>query len=414
VERDIDAARDVRAVRRIAAVGRMTAAPRRLRIGIDVRYLSHRLVGGVHTYVTRLVPEMWRAAPDDTFVLYADAKAPFELTPPAGVVVRTLPWRHAGSSVWNDHRGLARAMAADRVDVAFFPANYGFAPRGVASVITVHDAINLLPLRHTLSVRGHRQTLRSAAMTAYLHDATVRAVRRTTRLVTMSHYSRRTIVEACTRRPDDIDVVYHGAPPRIAVSPDDVRAAMAAHGLAAPYVLADGLKNPGVLVRAARRLPPPLRQALTLVFFARHADVLPVLADAVSTGEARLLVRPPTETLAALYAGAAVFAFPSWIEGFGIPLLEAMTYGAPIVASDRGAIPEVSGDAAMIVDAEDDAGMAAALQRLLTAPDEAERLRRAGAARVAGFTWQRSAEATLASLRRAHAAHAATTGAAAR
>ena len=382
----------------------MSGAP--LSVGIDVRYLSHGLVGGVHTYVARLIPELFRAGSDCRFVVYADAKAPLELQPPAGVTVRTLPWRHALSSVWNDHRGLESAMAADRIDVAFFPTNYGFAPRRAASVVTLHDAINLLPLRHTLKVVGHKTTLRTNLMTVYLHQATVRAVRRATRLVTMSDYSRGTIVAACTRSAADIDVVYHGAPPRVAVTEDDVRAATAAHGLAGRYLLADGLKNPGVILRAAARLPADLRASVQLVFFARHADVLPVLQAAVAAGEARLLVRPSTETLAALYAGAAVFAFPSWIEGFGIPLLEAMTYGAPIVASDRGSIPEVAGDAALFVDAEDDAGLAAALQRVLGSGGEAGRLREAGARRVREFTWQRSAHETLASLRRAHAAHA--------
>ncbi len=375
---------------------------RPLRIGIDVRYLSHGLVGGVHTYVTRLVPELFRAGSDDRFVIYADAKAPLELTPPAGVEVRTLPWRHAVSSIWNDH-ALARHMAADAIDVAFFPTNYGFGPRRAASVVTVHDAINLLPLRHTLFVVGHKSTLRTHAMTVYLHQATVRAVRRATRLVTMSGYSRGTIVEASHRQAADIDVVYHGAPPKVAVTPADIAAAAAAHGITTPYVLADGLKNPGVILRAAARLPDDVRRALTFVFFARHADVLPVLSAAVAAGEARLLVRPSTETLAALYAGAAVFAFPSWVEGFGIPLLEAMAYGAPIVASDRGAIPEVAGDAARFVDAEDDAALADALHCLTAHPAEADRLRRAGASRVAEFTWRRSAEETLASLRRAHA-----------
>jgi glycosyltransferase involved in cell wall biosynthesis len=377
-----------------------------LRIGIDVRYLSHGLVGGVHTYVARLVPELFRAGGDCRFVVYADAKAPLELQPPPAVEVRTLPWRHPGSSVWNDHT-LAGQMARDGVEVGFFPTNYGYGPRGAASVVTLHDAINLLPLRHTLKVVGHKTTLRTTATTVYLHRATVRAVRRATRLITMSDYSRSTIVAACTRAAADIDVVYHGAPPRVALSGDDVRATVEAHGITGRYVLADGLKNPAVILRAAQRLPAEVRRPLTLVFFARHAEVLPVLQAAVAGGEARLLVRPSTATLAALYAGAAAFAFPSWIEGFGIPLLEAMTYGAPIIASDRGAIPEVAGDAALFVDAEDDAALAEALQRVLGEPGVAARLRQAGAGRVGEFTWRRSAEQTLASLRRAHAQRAA-------
>ena len=379
----------------------MTAATRPLRVGIDVRYLSHRLVGGVHTYVARLVPAMLDAAPDDTFLLYADSKAPLELAAPSGATVRTMPWRHQGSSVWND-RMLARWMARDGLDVAFFPANYGFGPASAASVVTVHDAINLLPLSHSLFVRGHTATLRTNVMTVYLHVLTVRAVRRATRLVTMSDYSREAIVAVSTRRSDDIDVVHHGTPPVIPVTPAQVRQVGHAHGLAGPYVLADGLKNPGVLLRAAARLAPDVRRAHTLVLFARHGQVLPVLAEAVAAGEARLLVNPSRAVLAALYAGASVFVFPSWIEGFGIPLLEAMSYGTPIIASDRGAIPEVVGDAAVLIDAEDDEGLARALHEVLTRPETAARLRAAGAARVSQFTWRRSAEQTLAALRRAH------------
>jgi glycosyltransferase involved in cell wall biosynthesis len=380
----------------------MTATPRALRIGIDVRYLSHRLVGGVHTYVSRLVPAMLDAAPDDTFFLYADSKAPLELAPTPGAIVRTMPWRHQGSSVWND-RMMARWMARDGVDVAFFPANYGVGPLSAASVVTVHDAINLLPLRHTLFVRGHAATLRTSLMTVYLHRATVRAVRRATRLVTMSGYSRDTIIDASRRGRDDIDVVHHGTPPVVPLTPDDRRRVAHAHGLSGPYVLADGLKNPGVLLRAAARLSPDVRDAHTLVFFARHAQVLPVLAAAVAAGQARLLVNPSRDELAALYAGAAAFVFPSWIEGFGIPLLEAMSYRTPIIASDRGAIPEVAGDAAILVDAEDDAALASALHEVLTRPDTAARLRAAGEARGRQFTWRRSAEQTLAALGRAHA-----------
>ena len=236
---------------------------RPLRIGIDVRYLSHGLVGGVHTYVARLVPALIAGAPGDTFVLYGDTKKPLEIAPPAGVEVRLLPWRRQASSIWNDHT-LASRMDADHIDVAFFPTNYGFGPARAASVVTVHDAINLLPLSHTLVVTGHKATLRSNLMTVYLHWTTVRAVRRATRLVTMSGYSRETIVAACSRRAEEIDVVHHGAPPVVPLTPAAIADAARANGITTRYVLADGLKNPGVVLRAAARLPEAVRQAVSL------------------------------------------------------------------------------------------------------------------------------------------------------
>ena len=384
---------------RHASRGLSRSAP--LRLGIDVRYLSHGLVGGVHTYVARLIPAML-TAPDVEFVLYADQKAALEIEPPHGVRVRTLPWRHGVSTVINDLT-LARWMARDAVDAAFFPANQGVGPRGATAVVTIHDAINLLPLTETLRPHGHRPTWRTRAMTVYLHLHSTRAARRASRIVTMSHYSRDTLVEASGRPADDFSVVYHGAPPAVPLTAADVTAAARDAGIATPYVLADGLKNPGVVLRAAARLAPELRRELAFVFFARHADVLPELAAAAAAGRVTLLVRPATARLAALYAGAAAFVFPSWVEGFGIPLLEAMTYGAPIIASDRGSIPEVAGDAAVIVDAEDDRALAAALIRVVGDRQEAARLRARGTARVSGFTWQRSADETLAAIRRAHA-----------
>lgn len=373
-----------------------------LRIGVDARYLSHALVGGVHTYVASVLPAMMAAGAHHRFILYADAKRPFELALPAHATLRTLPWRHAGSSIWTDWRRLARWMARDRIEAAFFPANQGFGPPSAATVITLHDALNLLPLAETLRSAGHAASLRSRAMTVYLRAICAASVRRATTLVTMSEYSRDTIVAASGRSAGDIAVVPHGAPPARPVDEAAVARVLAAHGIRQPYVLADGLKNPGVILRAAERLAGSA-PACQYVFFARHADVLPVLRAAVSAGRATLLVRPTTADLAALYRGAAVFAFPSWVEGFGIPLLEAMQYGVPVVASDRGAIPEVAGDAALYVDAEDDTGLAERLRLLLASPGEAEALRRRGQARVTEFTWARSGRQTLAALEAAYA-----------
>lgn len=380
----------------------MTAAVRR--IGIDIRYLSHGLLGGVHTYVRNLVPALLRAARDLEFVLYADLKAPLDWEPPAGATLRLLPWRSEVSSLVNDVT-LARQMAADRIDVAHHPANYGFAPRGGCSVVTIHDALNLQPVREGLRGFGNAPGIRTTVMVCYLSMMSRAAARKATWLITISDHARREITAAAPGLDARITVVPEGPP----FSADDLPdAAMCANALRTlklmpGFVLADAIKNPGVLIEGWRRLTPELRQAHPLVFFSRRMALLPVLETAVRQGEARVVFRPETTLLRAMYRSAGVFAFPSWIEGFGLPLLEAMTAGVPIIASDRGSIPEVAGDAAVLCDAEDAAGFARGLTRLLNDDDERARLIARGTARVAGFTWERTARETLDVYRHAYA-----------
>jgi alpha-1,3-rhamnosyl/mannosyltransferase len=105
--------------------------------------------------------------------------------------------------------------------------------------------------------------------------------------------------------------------------------------------------------------------------------------------------------LEGLYAAAECFVFPSLFEGFGLPVLEAMARGLPVACSGNGALGEVAGDAALHFDPHSEASIAAAVQRLLTDPVEAERLRTAGRARVARFTWTATAAGTLSTYERA-------------
>jgi glycosyltransferase involved in cell wall biosynthesis len=106
--------------------------------------------------------------------------------------------------------------------------------------------------------------------------------------------------------------------------------------------------------------------------------------------------------LPALYGGALAFVFPSLWEGFGLPVLEAMASGAPVVTSNRGALPEVTGGAALLVE-PDPAPLADALERILVEPALRERLSAAGLARAAAFSWERTARETLAVYRAATA-----------
>jgi glycosyltransferase involved in cell wall biosynthesis len=366
-----------------------------MRIGIDVRYLSHGLVGGVHHYVAQLVPVLIRLAPADSFWLYADRRRPFELTAlPLHVTVRAMPWRSPLSSIAND-LAMPRWMAADQLDVAHFPANYGFAPAGVPKVITLHDAINLLPLREIL--RGHPKDLRTVIMMTYLHYASLASLRHAARVLTVSNDAARRIAAAHKLRPKLLRVVPHGVDggwTRVA-DRGRLEEARRRFGLTRRVILADGLKNPGVLLRAWLLLPAPLRETHQVVFFSR-TDALPEVARAaVEAQTARLVLRPSREDLNALFSLADVFVFPSWIEGFGLPVLEAMACGTPVVASDRGSIPEVAGDAALLADAEDAAAFAEHLRRVLTEPELAESLRTRGTRRAAQFTWEHSARAVM-------------------
>jgi glycosyltransferase involved in cell wall biosynthesis len=376
-----------------------------MRVGIDVRYLSHALLGGVHTYVASLVPALLRAAPDDAFYLYADEKAPFELEAlPDNAQLRLLPYGSPLSSVANDLR-LRDWMARDAVDVAHFPANYGFGPAGARTLITLHDEINILPLPAIL--RGHRKQARTMVMMTYLHALTTAAVRRADCLLTVSEHARRRIAEVGVIPAERI-VAVHSAPPPGTQRVDDaavLEGVRKQFGLNGRFILADALKNPAVLLRAWARLDAPLRDSVIVVFFCRTPNLPVEVRNAVARNSVRVFIRPTRAELLALYSMSDAFVFPSWIEGFGLPVLEAMACGAPVIASDRGSLPEVVGDAGLICDAEDDAALAALLTLILTQPAVADQQRRLGFAHAARFTWDRTACGVLAAYRAQSAPH---------
>lgn len=179
---------------------------------------------------------------------------------------------------------------------------------------------------------------------------------------------------------------------------EEVSHARAKHGLARPYVLFTGTveprKNLRRLLRAFAQLP---RRDVDLVLVgpagwkeSLEAELAPL------EGRVHVLGFVEREELEALLAGADVFCLPSLKEGFGLPVLEAMRQGVPVVTSKDTSTAEVAGDAGLLVDPLDEAAIAAAIEELLEDRALAEGLAAAGQARAATYTWERTAAAAMA------------------
>jgi glycosyltransferase involved in cell wall biosynthesis len=366
-----------------------------MRIGLDVRYISHGLTGGVRTYVYHLARELPVAAPQHEFFYYADDKAPFELSGlPANVSMRTLSWRGTLSSVRNDFQ-LGRWMQSDRLDVAHCPGNYGPAV-SMPLVVTLHDTLNVFSMAQHL--RGFSRRPRQVAMMLYLGRMTRASLRRAARIVTVSDHARKDIAARTGYPLERITRVYEAAGDTFGVIRDravldDLRARF---NVAPRMILADGIKNPGALLAAYDSLPEALRRSTQILFFSREASPRPEVANALGTPTIQFVSRPSTPELVGLMNLATVFAFPSWYEGFGIPLVEAMQCGVPILASTRASIPEIVGDAGVVFDLESPDAGGRLLQQLLEDEPRRRQLAANALERAKLFTWKRAAQETLA------------------
>jgi glycosyltransferase involved in cell wall biosynthesis len=263
--------------------------------------------------------------------------------------------------------GLLRRARASAVDVLHCPTYRGPVRSGVPLVVTVHD---LAVFRHPEAFNRWSRTYSRAIVPRVLAAAR--------RVIAVSEFTRRELHEVLGV-PDE----------RIRVVPNAVGPAFAPAGPAADgdYVLAVGTleprKNLARLLEAVRRTGIELR-----VVGARGWGGIEVGGNGV-----RWLGEVPDARLAELYRGAACVAYPSLYEGFGMPVLEAMACGAPVVTSAGGATEEVAGGAAVLVDPLDSGSIAAGLEEAAARRDELARL---GVARARAFSWAETAAATAA------------------
>jgi glycosyltransferase involved in cell wall biosynthesis len=263
------------------------------------------------------------------------------------------------------------------------------------AVVTIHDCIHLRFPQYLPSRLAH----------VYARTFLWTATHQADRVITVSEASKRDILQYFSIPPEKIEVIYNGIDERFWNPPDeeDMERVRQRYQLTDPFILYAGNirphKNLERLIDAFQQLRREGFDELKLLIIGDEISKYATLRRAVHRHKLHKHVRflgfVPDRTLAALYRLAAVFVFPSLYEGFGLPPLEAMASGTPVVTSNVSSLPEVVGDAALLVDPYDCEAIAGAIRMALT--DEVLRadLRARGLARAREFSWSRAAARVL-------------------
>ncbi len=326
---------------------------------LNRRAAARPTITGVERWTAELLPRLHALAPER-----------YTLTdPPAEMSGR------ASGQAWEQFVLPVEARRA-RAALIFSPANLAplLWPR---NVVMVHDAAVL-----------RAPQAYSRAYGLWHRTVGIACARRSLLVLTVSEFSRRELIELAGLDPERVVVVRGGVDPRFTPTADHQRVTRKL-GLERPYVLTvatnDRRKNLAALSEAAVSLAA---LGIELVW---AGETRPYIGGAAPVDGVRPLGYVDEADLPGLYAGAAAFVLPSLYEGLGLPCLEAMACGTPVIAADRAALPETCGSAALLVDPDDRPGVAAAAVAAATDDGLRKRLSEAGLRRASEQTWDGAA-----------------------
>lgn len=377
-----------------------------MRVGLNLVYLV-RDSGGAGRYARELIRALHAVEPGTEITAFVSSEVPDDVTGADWdgqvefvrfpVTVTHGPPGNFAFTMGAQWGAIPWLAARRRLDVVHGLANITplLAPR-VATVVTVLD---LIWMRYPTTLE--RRATIGMKMT------TPPSARRATRVIAISEAAKEDLVETLGLPPEKIDVTPLGfrLDDRVAPEPEAVLRERFALG-DAPVVLCVAQKrehkNLARLIRAVAAVEEPRATVVLPGSPTPHEEELRALAAELGMSER---VRFPGwisgAELEGLYELSRLFVLPSLEEGFGLPILEAMGRGIPVACSNTSSLPEVAGDAAELFDPRSVESMAAAIRRLLNDDVRRAELARRAEARLAQFTWERTAEATLASYRRA-------------
>lgn len=373
-----------------------------MRVGFDGTLFGPR-TSGAGEYQRQLVRHLPEVAPDVQLTVYTARGSTLDA---GGTDVHAMPWA-AHERVRRIVQGAFRWRArwrADRLDLLHVPFYY--LPPGAPhkSIVTIYD---------TRFLRFPRTY--PAARAAFLRATVPSSLRRARLVLTISEFSKAELVELVGLDPERIRVTLLAPRAEFRQPVDDAQrtAVRAKYRLPKSYILSTSTleprKNLARTVEAFARLRRegfPHELVLAGVRYFGADDIARTIARLGLTNVVRVLGYVDDADMPALYAQADVFVYPSLYEGFGLPPLEAMACGTPVVAAAASSVPEVVGDAARLVDPLSASAIADGLRAVLGDPDEASRLVTRGHARVPLFSWDRTAAATAEAYRHVHAQEA--------
>lgn len=292
-------------------------------------------------------------------------------------------------------------LVVGRMDL-FYSPDFTLPPtrRGTRTLLTVHD----------LSFIHHPEAF-VPRLRGYLERVVPRSIQRADVVLADSEHTRSDLMALFNVPPAKVKVITPGVDPNFRPQAAAARARRTANPLPAsvrkrydiaeaPYALSVGTlqprKNYVRLIRAFAEMRETVGHDIHLLIGGGHGWLFePILKEAGKHEWVNLLGFVEEEDLPALYRGAALFAFPSLYEGFGLPVLEAMASGVPVVCSDTSSLPEVAGDAALLIDPLDVDGLSSAMLRVWEDDGLRAAMIKRGLTQAARFTWQASARQLL-------------------
>ncbi len=373
-----------------------------MRIGIDYT-AAVRQRAGIGRYTRELIAALLRLESPYEYRIFAAVGGlgprALDLRPRPGVRLCPVPLSDEWlARLWQRLRlPLPVEWVTGPLDI-FYSPDFVLPPtrRGTRTLLTVHDLSFVHYPQHFVP-----------RLVEYLNRSVRQAVARADRVLADSQATRADLLAHFGVPPRKVTVLYSGVDERFQPEPEpgERDRLRARYGVGErPYILSVGTlqprKNFERLIEAWARMPPSCGADVELVIAGQRGWLCEGILERAGAhgGRVRLLGFVAEPDLPALYRQAAVFAFPSYYEGFGLPVLEALACGVPVVCSNASSLPEVAGEAALLVAPGDTEELSAALTRALEDSSLRQRLIQAGRVQATRFTWEAAARQLLACL----------------